>query len=92
MRYSFFCVVAHFILAVKSHAAQQLTSTKAPNYFLIQPSLNGFYNRGRVSVISRFRLDWDEIHNLLGYYTAQNYEATDRFSRNVGKELTLYAA
>ena len=45
-----------------------------------------------MSVISGFRRDMDEIRNLLGYYAAQNDDGTDRLSRNVGKELKLYAA
>jgi hypothetical protein len=94
MSYSFFGVVNHFMLAVTSHAAQQPTIAKAPkrNYFLTQHSLNGFYNRVRVSVSSRFRLDWNEIRNLLGYYADQNDDGTDRLSRNVSKQLILYAA
>jgi hypothetical protein len=43
-------------------------------------------------MISSFLRDLDEISNLLGYYASQIDDGTDRLSRNVGKELALYAA
>lgn len=88
MRYSLFCVVTHCMSAVTSHAAQQPTTVKAPNrnYFPIEPSLSGFYNRDKVSVISSFRRDMDEIGNLQGDYAAQNDDGTYRLSRHVGKD------